>query len=185
MTQERIITAEQSDEEVSIDRAIRPQLLKDYRGQPAVTEQLEIFIPAARARSEALDHLLFFGPPGLGKTTLAHIVANEMDATLHSTSGPVLERPGDLAAILTNLEPGQVLFIDLPVFINQVIQEEDVGCQGVCLIISQTLGGDMRHGSSHKVKDRGRVGPLLACGHHKQGIDVLNPDDAKRIHETE
>ena len=90
MTQERIITAEQSDEEVSIDRAIRPQLLKDYRGQPAVTKQLEIFIPAAQGRREALDHFLFFGPPGLVKTTLAHLVANEMDATMHSTSGPVL-----------------------------------------------------------------------------------------------
>ena len=99
MSEVRIITAEQSDEEVAIDRAIRPQLLKDYQGQLAVTEQLEIFIPAAKGRSEALDHLLFFGPPGLGKTTLAHIVANEMQATLHSTSGPVLERPGDLAAL--------------------------------------------------------------------------------------
>ncbi len=123
MTQERIITAEQSDEEVSIDRAIRPQLLKDYRGQSAVTEQLEIFIPAARARSEALDHLLFFGPPGLGKTTLAHIVANEMDATLHSTSGPVLERPGDLAALLTNLEPHDVLFIDEIHRLSPVVEE--------------------------------------------------------------
>jgi len=123
MTQERIITAEQSDEEVAIDRAIRPQLLKDYRGQPAVTEQLEIFIPAARGRGEALDHLLFFGPPGLGKTTLAHIVANEMQANLHSTSGPVLERPGDLAALLTNLEPHDVLFIDEIHRLSPVVEE--------------------------------------------------------------
>lgn len=123
MAQERIIAAEQADEEVAIDRAIRPQLLKDYRGQPGVTEQLEIFIPAARGRSEALDHLLFFGPPGLGKTTLAHIVANEMKANLHSTSGPVLERPGDLAALLTNLEPHDVLFIDEIHRLSPVVEE--------------------------------------------------------------
>jgi Holliday junction DNA helicase RuvB len=123
MNETRIITAEQSDEEVAIDRAIRPHLLKDYRGQPAVTEQLEIFIPAARGRSEALDHLLFFGPPGLGKTTLAHIVANEMDANLHSTSGPVLEKPGDLAALLTNLEPHDVLFVDEIHRLSPVVEE--------------------------------------------------------------
>ncbi len=123
MAEERIIDAEQADEEVAIDRAIRPQLLKDYRGQPGVTEQLEIFIPAARGRGEALDHLLFFGPPGLGKTTLAHIVANEMKANLHSTSGPVLERPGDLAALLTNLEPHDVLFIDEIHRLSPVVEE--------------------------------------------------------------
>nr|MDA3868451.1 Holliday junction branch migration DNA helicase RuvB [Gammaproteobacteria bacterium] len=123
MAEERIIDAEQADEEVVIDRAIRPQLLKDYRGQPGITEQLEIFIPAARGRSEALDHLLFFGPPGLGKTTLAHIVANEMKANLHSTSGPVLERPGDLAALLTNLEPHDVLFIDEIHRLSPVVEE--------------------------------------------------------------
>ncbi len=123
MSETRIITAEQSDEEVAIDRAIRPQFLKDYRGQPSVTEQLEIFIPAARGRSEALDHLLFFGPPGLGKTTLAHIVANEMQANLHSTSGPVLEKPGDLAALLTNLEPHDVLFVDEIHRLSPVVEE--------------------------------------------------------------
>lgn len=123
MSETRIITAEQSDEEVAIDRAIRPHLLKDYRGQPTVTEQLEIFIPAARGRGEALDHLLFFGPPGLGKTTLAHIVANEMNATLHSTSGPVLEKPGDVAALLTNLEPHDVLFIDEIHRLSPVVEE--------------------------------------------------------------
>lgn len=94
------------------DRAIRPDSLADYRGQPAVKEQMEIFIGAARARQEALDHTLVFGPPGLGKTTLANIIAHEMGANIKSTSGPVLEKAGDLAAMLTNLEEGDVLFID-------------------------------------------------------------------------
>lgn len=91
---------------------MRPKRLADYRGQPAVTEQMELFIEAARRRAEALDHLLIFGPPGLGKTTLANIVANELDVRIVHTSGPVLERPGDLAAILTSLEANDVLFID-------------------------------------------------------------------------
>ncbi len=123
MNDKGVLSAEQAEGEIAIDRAIRPQYLNDYRGQPAVTQQLEIFIPAARARSEALDHLLFFGPPGLGKTTLAHIVANEMGATLHSTSGPVLEKQGDLAALLTNLEPHDVLFIDEIHRLSPVVEE--------------------------------------------------------------
>jgi len=94
------------------DRAIRPDTLQDYRGQPRVREQMEIFIGAARARNEALDHTLVFGPPGLGKTTLANIIAHEMGSEIKSTSGPVLEKAGDLAAMLTNLEEGDVLFID-------------------------------------------------------------------------
>lgn len=94
------------------DRAIRPDTLQDYRGQPRVREQMEIFIGAARARGEALDHTLVFGPPGLGKTTLANIIAHEMGSDIKSTSGPVLEKAGDLAAMLTNLEEGDVLFID-------------------------------------------------------------------------
>ncbi|MCA0936874.1 Holliday junction branch migration DNA helicase RuvB [Vibrio alginolyticus] len=99
------------DEDV-IDRAIRPKKLEDYQGQDHVRDQMEIFIKAAQLRSEALDHLLIFGPPGLGKTTLANIVANEMEVNIRTTSGPVLEKAGDLAALLTNLEENDVLFID-------------------------------------------------------------------------
>ncbi|MCW8935269.1 MAG: Holliday junction branch migration DNA helicase RuvB [Gammaproteobacteria bacterium] len=120
---ERIITAELSNDEEGIDHAIRPKLLKDYAGQPTASEQLDIFIPAARNRAEALDHLLIFGPPGLGKTTLAHIVANEMGVNLRQTSGPVLEKQGDLAALLTNLEPHDVLFIDEIHRLSPVVEE--------------------------------------------------------------
>ncbi|MFZ1342993.1 Holliday junction branch migration DNA helicase RuvB [Thiothrix eikelboomii] len=109
---DRMISPIGSREEAFVDEHIRPRRLKDYIGQPVVREQMEIFIGAARARGDALDHTLIFGPPGLGKTTLSNIIAQEMGANLRQTSGPVLEKAGDLAALLTNLEPHDVLFID-------------------------------------------------------------------------
>jgi len=120
---DRLVTVNAAPEEELIDKAIRPKRLADYVGQPAVREQMEIFIPAARNRGEALDHVLIFGPPGLGKTTLAHIVASEMGVNMRQTSGPVLEKAGDLAALLTNLEPRDVLFIDEIHRLSAVVEE--------------------------------------------------------------
>ena len=118
-----VISARSSADDATVENTLRPRLLSEYRGQPVVQEQMEIFISAARQRSEPLDHVLIFGPPGLGKTTLAHIIANEMGVNLRQTSGPVLERPGDLAALLTNLEPRDVLFIDEIHRLSPVVEE--------------------------------------------------------------
>ena len=120
---DRLITASAQSTEDSLDRAIRPKRLEDYIGQPKVREQMEIFIHAALKREEALDHVLIFGPPGLGKTTLSNIIANELSVNLKHTSGPVLERPGDLAALLTNLEPHDVIFIDEIHRLSPVVEE--------------------------------------------------------------
>ena len=124
MSTERLIEADNvGSEEVAIDRAIRPKTLTDYTGQEKVCEQMEIFIAAARERHEALDHVLIFGPPGLGKTTLSHIIANELSVNMRQTSGPVLEKAGDLAAILTNLEENDVLFVDEIHRLSPVVEE--------------------------------------------------------------
>jgi Holliday junction DNA helicase RuvB len=121
---DRLISATNTTpQEEAIERALRPQRLSEYVGQAKVREQLEIFVSAARKRAEALDHVLLFGPPGLGKTTLAHIIAREMGVNLRQTSGPVLERAGDLAALLTNLEKNDVLFIDEIHRLSPVVEE--------------------------------------------------------------
>lgn len=122
MQSDRIITPIEQEND-SADRALRPKFLHDYIGQKSVREQMEIFIKAAKGRAEALDHVLIFGPPGLGKTTLAHIISNELEVNLRQTSGPVLERPGDVAALLTNLQPKDALFIDEIHRLSPVVEE--------------------------------------------------------------
>ena len=120
---ERIITPQPHGEEQLFEASLRPQTLEEYIGQTKVKANLKVFVAAARGRGEALDHVLFYGPPGLGKTTLAHIIANEMGVNIKSTSGPVIEKPGDLAAVLTNLEPRDVLFIDEIHRLSPIVEE--------------------------------------------------------------
>ena len=119
----RIITTENLEEDIKIENHLRPQCLKDYIGQEKIKSTLKVFIDAAKSRGEALDHVLFYGPPGLGKTTLCGIIANEMGVNLKVTSGPAIEKPGEMAAILNNLQEGDVLFVDEIHRLNRQVEE--------------------------------------------------------------
>jgi len=123
MNEKRIVAAKKDEEDISLDQTLRPRKLKYYVGQTRIKEKLKIFITATKEREEALDHVLLYGPPGLGKTTLANIIANELNVNIHTTSGPAIERPGDLAAILTNLQNNDVLFIDEIHRLNKIVEE--------------------------------------------------------------
>ncbi len=122
-SEERIVSPKKRDDDRALDLSLRPRSLEEYTGQTHIKETLGIFISAAKERSEPLDHVLLYGPPGLGKTTLAHVIANELGVNIHSTSGPAVERPGDLAAILTNLAEGDVLFIDEIHRLSRTVEE--------------------------------------------------------------
>lgn len=119
----KIITTEVTEEDKKVETNLRPQLLKDYIGQDKIKENIKIYIDAARSRGEALDHVLFYGPPGLGKTTLSGIIANEMGVNMKVTSGPAIEKPGEMAAILNNLQEGDVLFVDEIHRLNRQVEE--------------------------------------------------------------